>query len=101
MASADGDASVSRRLPRLDDAEGLGRGLLIAWVAVVLPVLYVLMAGGYFGLTVVPTTQWGGLPLSFMLSFIGLACALPLGILLALSRASDLPVIRVLATSFI
>ena len=78
-----------------------GRALLIAWIAVILPVLYVLMAGGFFGLTVVPTTQWGGLPLSFMLSFIGLACALPLGIALALARASSLPAIRILGVSFI
>jgi general L-amino acid transport system permease protein len=75
--------------------------LLLLWLFVILPGLYVLMAGGILGLPAVPTTQWGGLPLSFMLSFVGLACALPLGILLALSRASDLPVIRVLATSFI
>lgn len=78
-----------------------GRGLLLLWVVAILPGLYALMAGGIFGLPAVPTTQWGGLPLSFMLSFVGLACALPLGILLALSRASELPVIRVLATCFI
>ena len=89
-------ASVVSMMPRL-----WGRNLLIAWIVVILPGLYILMAGGVFGLLPVATTQWGGLPLSFMLSFVGLACALPLGILLALSRASDLPVIRVLATSFI
>jgi general L-amino acid transport system permease protein len=77
------------------------RKLLLSWIFLILPGLYILMAGGMLGLRAVPTTQWGGLPLSFMLSFVGLACALPLGILLALSRASDLPVIRVLATSFI
>lgn len=90
-----GAAFVSM-MPRL-----WGRPLLLAWVFGVLPVLYVLMAGGVPGLSYVPTTQWGGLPLSFMLSFVGLACALPLGILLALSRASELPAIRVLAIGFI
>lgn len=78
-----------------------GRGLLIAWIAIILPTLYALMAGGLFGLSVVPTAQWGGLPLSFMLSFIGLACALPLGVALALARASSLPAIRILGVSFI
>lgn len=78
-----------------------GRGLLVAWAIVILPVLYVLMAGGVFGLTEVPTSKWGGLPLSFMLSFVGLAFALPLGIGLALARASHLPAIRVLGVGLI
>lgn len=77
------------------------RGLLLAWLFVLIPALYLLMAGGWFGLTAVPASKWGGLPLSFMLSFIGLACALPLGIGLALARQSDMPAIRVLAISFI
>ncbi len=89
-------AAVISMVPRF-----WGNWLLLLWVVAILPGLYALMAGGIFGLPAVPTTQWGGLPLSFMLSFVGLACALPLGILLALSRASELPVIRVLATSFI
>ncbi|MFJ6321495.1 MULTISPECIES: amino acid ABC transporter permease [unclassified Rhizobium] len=78
-----------------------GRTLVGAWCLVLMPALYILMAGGVFGLTPVPTSQWGGLPLSFLLSFVGLACALPLGILLALSRISELPVIRILAVGFI
>lgn len=78
-----------------------GRPLLAAWAFVLVPALAILMAGGVFGLAYVPTTQWGGLPLSFMLSFIGLACAIPLGVALALSRISDMPAIRVLAIGFI
>lgn len=77
------------------------RGLLLVWLLVLVPALYILMAGGVLGLTAVPSSKWGGLPLSFMLSFIGLAAALPLGIALALARQSDLPAIRVLAISFI
>ncbi len=83
-------------LPRL-----WGRRLLLCWLLVVLPVLYILMAGGIFGLEFVPTAKWGGLPLSFMLSVVGLALAFPLGVLLALARASNLPAIRVIAVSFI
>ncbi|QDC03199.1 ABC transporter permease subunit [Mesorhizobium sp. 8] len=78
-----------------------GRALLAAWALVLVPALAVLMVGGVFGLAYVPTTQWGGLPLSFMLAFIGLAIALPLGIGLALSRISAMPAIRVLAIGFI
>lgn len=89
-------ATILSMVPRL-----WSRWLLLSWIIVILPALYILMAGGVFGLVPVSTTQWGGLPLSFMLSFVGLVCALPLGILLALSRASSLPVMRILATSFI
>lgn len=77
-----------------------GHSLIAGWI-VLLPLLFVLMAGGVFGLTHVPTSQWGGLPLSFMLTFIGLVLALPLGILLALARLSNLPAIRILAVTFI
>ncbi|WP_246504760.1 amino acid ABC transporter permease [Microvirga antarctica] len=77
-----------------------GRRLLAGW-GVMLVAAFVLMRGGVFGLVSVPTSQWGGLPLSFMLSFIGLAGAFPLGIMLALARASKLPVIRVIAIAFI
>ena len=77
------------------------RALLIGWIFVILPLLALLMGGGLFGLAPVPTSKWGGLPLSFMLSVIGLAAAFPLGVLLALARASDLPAIRVLAVTFI
>ncbi|MBB4042166.1 general L-amino acid transport system permease protein [Microvirga flocculans] len=77
-----------------------GRKLMVLWGCVLAVCLW-LMLGGVFGLSFVPTSQWGGLPLSFMLSFVGLAGAFPLGIALALARASKLPVIRVVAIAFI
>jgi general L-amino acid transport system permease protein len=46
-------------------------------------------------------TKWGGLFLTFVVSGIGIASALPGGIILALGRRSKLPVARVLCTSFI
>ena len=46
-------------------------------------------------------TKWGGLSLTLVIAGIGIASALPGGILLALGRRSKLPVIRVLSTSFI
>jgi len=49
----------------------------------------------------VPWTKWGGLFLTFIISGIGIASALPGGIILALGRRSKLPVVRVLSTSFI
>jgi len=46
-------------------------------------------------------TKWGGLFLTLVIAGIGIASALPGGIVLALGRRSKLPVIRVLSTSFI
>ena len=46
-------------------------------------------------------TKWGGLFLTLVISGIGMATALPGGIILALGRRSKLPVIRVLSTAFI
>ncbi|MFT5111902.1 MAG: general L-amino acid transport system permease protein [Parasphingorhabdus sp.] len=49
----------------------------------------------------VPWTQWGGLFLTMVIAGVGIASALPGGIILALGRRSRLPVIRVLSTAFI
>lgn len=46
-------------------------------------------------------TRWGGLFLTFVIAGIGIASALPGGIILALGRRSKLTAIRVLSTSFI
>jgi general L-amino acid transport system permease protein len=77
-----------------------GRWLLALWAAVVLAGV-ALIAGGVMGLRPVPTSQWSGLPLSFILTAVGLALGFPLGIVLALARASQLPAIRIIAIVFI
>lgn len=76
------------------------RGLLSCWLAA-LVAMFLLMHGGVRGLVPVPTTKWGGLPLTVMLSFVGLAAAFPIGVALALARRSKLPAIRVLAVVYI
>ncbi|MEW6461155.1 MAG: amino acid ABC transporter permease [Pseudomonadota bacterium] len=65
---------------------------LIAWS---------LLHGGVFGLSVVATSQWGGLMLTLVIASVGISGALPLGILLALGRRSNLPAIKVLCVTFI
>src|SRR6185295_15835346 len=57
------------------------------------PVFFWLMGGG-FGLSKVPTDQWGGLPLAIMLATFGIVLAFPLSVLVALGRRSHLPAIR-------
>ena len=74
--------------------------LIVAWVAV-LAAFFILMKGGLFGLTPVETSRWGGLPLTMMLSTLGIACAFPLAILVALGRRSHLPAIRSLCIVYV
>lgn len=69
------------------------RALLLAWIAAIAAAL-VLQAGGILGLSHVPTGRWGGLPLTVLL-FVGtVALGMPLAVLLALGRRSELPVLR-------
>ena len=48
----------------------------------------ILMGGGVAGLPVVPNAQWNGLPVLLFLGCCSLACALPVGLFLALARQS-------------
>ncbi len=61
----------------------------------------VLLWGGVFGLDYVDTTLWGGLMLDIIISFVAVAGSLPLGILLALGRRSQLPIVRALSVGYI
>lgn len=64
-------------------------------------VTYILLSGGMFGLRVVPTEQWGGLLVTLIISVVGITLSFPLGIVLALGRQSDLPIIKTACVMFI
>jgi len=64
-------------------------------------VVYFLMAGGVFGLPEVESTQWGGLALTLIIAVVGMVGALPLGVLLALGRRSNMPIVRSVCVIFI
>jgi general L-amino acid transport system permease protein len=64
-------------------------------------VAFFLLVGGSFGLNRVPTNLWGGLLVTMVLSFVGISVSLPAGILLALGRRSNLPVIKLICIIFI
>ncbi len=49
----------------------------------------------------VSTTIWGGLLLTILLSVVGILLSFPFGVALAVGRRSNLPVVRVLATTYI
>jgi general L-amino acid transport system permease protein len=80
---------------------GLGlRVLGMAWVITLL--LFVgLMRGGVAGLALVGTEQWGGLPLTVILTVVAIGASTPLGVLLALARRSELPLLKGLASAYI
>lgn len=82
------------------DRRAWKRWLLGVWGAGVV-VMGVLMWGGVFGLTYVEPALWGGLPLTLILTTVGIAVAFPWGVLLALGRQSKMPVIRTLSVVYI
>ncbi|HEY7662020.1 MAG TPA: amino acid ABC transporter permease [Xanthobacteraceae bacterium] len=101
---------------RVDLTYALGAVLLVpllipampykAWNAVLFfglfPVVaFFLLVGGVFGLSHVETRLWGGLLVTLVISFTGIMFSLPLGVVLALGRRSQLSIIRTLSVVFI
>lgn len=76
------------------------RILLPLWAAAIV-VIAVLMYGGVFGLSVVPSSEWGGLPLTVLLFSGTVVLGMPVSVLLALGRRSPLPFLRGLSVIFI
>ena len=73
----------------------LAVGMTYPWLS------WSLLRGGFWGLSSVETSQWGGLLLTLFISLCGILWSLPLGILLALGRRSRQPLIRRLSLLFI
>jgi general L-amino acid transport system permease protein len=76
------------------------KSLFYAWLAGLF-IMGLLMKGGILGLAPVESTQWGGLPLTLLLSVFGLAAAYPLGVVLALGRQSQMPAVKILCIVYI
>ena len=74
--------------------------LALVWAAG-LGLFFVLMGGGVANLSKVATDQWGGLPLTLMLSVISMVLAFPIAVLVALGRRSDMPAIRSLCVVYV
>jgi general L-amino acid transport system permease protein len=74
---------------------------MLSWL-IVFVMQYVLVKGFEpLGIPVVNTDDLGGLYLTILLSVVGIVLSFPIGILLALGRRSDLPIIKVLCTILI
>lgn len=64
-------------------------------------VSFILISGGLFGLLHVETHQWGGLMLTIIVAAVGIIASFPIGVVLALGRQSQMPLIRTLCIGFI
>ncbi|PHR23112.1 MAG: amino acid ABC transporter permease [Desulfotalea sp.] len=76
-----------------------GRNILVGLFAIIFVVIYIWQMN--WTVERIPWTKWGGLFLTLVISGIGIAMALPSGILLALGRRSNLTIVRVFSTTFI
>jgi len=65
------------------------------------PVISLWLLRGGLGLAPVTTDQWGGFMLTLVIALVGIVLSLPIGIILALGRRSNLPVIHLLCVIFI
>ena len=57
--------------------------------------------GSFIGLQPIGTNNWGGLTLTLFLAITGIALCFPIGVLMALGRRSNLPIIKGLSIAYI
>ena len=78
------------------------KGLNLLYLFIVFPIVSgFLLVGGVFGLPAVETQVWGGLFLTIVVSYVGMALSLPLGIALALGRRSKMPAVHYISVGII
>ncbi|MCH9807048.1 MAG: amino acid ABC transporter permease [Alphaproteobacteria bacterium] len=80
-----------------------GKLWISVYLLVAFPVLaYFLLTGAeWLGMVNVETDRWGGLLVTLVVACVGIAASFPIGIVLALARRSELPLIKWLAVFFI
>jgi general L-amino acid transport system permease protein len=79
------------------------RDLGAAYFFILLPILSIILLSGVplLGLPDVPTSLWGGILVTIVVATVGIVVSLPLGILLALGRRSQMPAVRLASVVFI
>ena len=79
------------------------RDLGVIYFFVVMPVASLILLLGWplIGLEKVPTTSWGGVLVTVVVSAVGIVFSLPIGIVLALGRRSRMPAVRLFSVIFI
>ena len=84
-------------LPKFRHKHWVGFFLLVGYPIIA----YFLFVGDSFGLTLVETPLWGGLFLTLVIAVTGIVASLPIGIVLALGRRSEMPIVRGICVGFI
>src|SRR6185295_3039203 len=79
------------------------RDLGAVYFFVVVPIVSYVLLNGFelIGLRTVDTSLWGGVLVTIVVSWVGIVFSLPLGILLALGRRSNMPAVKLLSVIFI
>ena len=70
---------------------------------IVLPIVSMILLLGwpFIGLSHVPTALWGGVLVTIVVATVGIVFSLPLGVVLALGRRSEMPAVRLFSVIFI
>ncbi|TDO15248.1 amino acid ABC transporter permease [Halomonas ventosae] len=84
-------------IPRLPAKRWVGLFAMVAFPVIA----FFLLVGGVFGLEQVPTGNWGGVMLTLTIATVGIVGSLPIGIVLALGRRSQMPLVRGFCVVFI
>lgn len=89
------------RIGRLQSVHG--RHVATLWLIILLLIPLAILPGFENSslLPKVPTTVWGGLLITLLLSVGGIVLSFPIGVLLALGRRSSLPVVKLFSIFFI
>ena len=82
-----------------DKHERLHKWPILGFTAIVFAIVYFFLHD--WSLVAVDTNLWGGLFLSLVIAGVAIVSALPGGIILALGRRSQMPVVRISAIAFI
>ncbi len=79
------------------------RDLAAYYCFIVLPICSFILLSGFeaIGLPHVDTVLWGGVLVTIVVSAVGIVVSLPIGILLALGRKSDMPTVKLFSVLFI
>jgi general L-amino acid transport system permease protein len=90
-------AAIPLFIPGFRWKQWIGLFLLVGYPIIA----FVLFVGDSFGLPLVETPLWGGLFLTLVIAIVGIVASLPIGIVLALGRRSEMPVVRSICVAFI
>jgi len=72
-----------------------------AFILISFPIITFTLVSGGLGLEHVETEKWGGLLLTIIVASVGIIASFPIGILFALGRQSNMPIIKTLSVIYI